>query len=222
MTVADQERGPTPLERHEKRTTVTDIEIPVYIDFKSPYAYLAVKPLRAMALEYDIALDWRPYNLPISEYLGEVETRNEHQWRRVRYSYMDVRRLANQRGMTILGPRKLFDSTVSSIGLLFAKHSGVADTYIDVTFERFFKRELDIEDEGAVAGVLKECGTEGFADYLAGDGPDAFKTLVEDAHLHGVFGVPSMLLGEELFWGNERLDLVRERLRARRLQSTLR
>lgn len=196
---------------------MTDIEVPVYIDFKSPYAYLAVKPLRAMALEYDVTLDWRPYNLPIGEFLGEVETRNEHQWRRVKYSYMDVRRLANQRDMTILGPRKLFDSTVSSIGLLFAKSTGVTDAYIDTIFERFFKRELDIEDANAVAAVLGECGAAGFADYLGGDGPGAFKALVEDAHLHGVFGVPSMLLDEELFWGNERLELVRERLRARRL-----
>lgn len=196
---------------------MTEIEIPVYIDFKSPYAYLAVKPLRAMAVEYDLTLDWRPYNLPIGDYLGEVETRNDHQWRRVRYSYMDVRRVANQRGVTVLGPRKLFDSTHSSIGLLFTKQQGVADGYIDIVFERFFKRELDIEDAGAIAAVLEECGASGaaFRDYLAGEGAEAFASLVEDAHLHGVFGVPSMLLDDELFWGTERMELLKERLRAR-------
>lgn len=199
---------------------MTDIEIPVYIDFKSPYAYLAVKPLRAMAVEYDVTLDWRPYNLPIGDYLGEVETRNDHQWRRVKYSYMDCRRLANQRGMTILGPRKLYDSTISSVGLLFAKREGVADRYIDIVFERFFKRELDIEDAGAVAAALEDCGANGpaFRDFLAGDGAGAFKDLVEDAHLRGVFGVPSMLLDDELFWGTERTELLKERLRARRLE----
>ena len=196
-----------------------DIEIPVYIDFKSPYAYLAIQPIRAMAIEYDLAIDWRPYNLPISEFLGEVDSRNAHQWRRVKYSYMDVRRLANQRGMTILGPRKLFDSTTASIGLLFAKQAGVADSYIDQTFERFFKRDLDIEDAGAVAGVLDACGadTNAFADYRAGDGAVVFNALVEDAHQHGVFGVPSFLFEDELFWGNERMDLLKERLRAKRL-----
>jgi len=196
---------------------VTNIEIPVYIDFKSPYAYLAVKPLRAMAVEYDLTLDWRPYNLPIGDYLGEVETRNDHQWRRVRYSYMDVRRLANQRGVTVLGPRKLFDSTTSSIGLLFAKHEGVTDRYIDIVFERFFKRELDIEDTSAVTAVLEECGASGaaFRDYLAGEGAEAFRSLVKDAHLRGVFGVPSMLLDDELFWGTERMELLKQRLRAR-------
>ena len=195
------------------------IVIPAYIDFKSPYAYLAVRPLRAMALEYDVDLNWLPHNLPIADFLGAVDTRNEHQWRRVKYSYMDVRRLANQRGMTILGPRNLYDSTSSSIGLLFAKLAGVTDSYIDTTFERFFKRDLDIEDPDTVAGVLEACGVDGFNAYLKGEGPAAFAAIVEGAHLHGVFGVPSMLLDEELFWGNERLDLLKERLRAKRLGS---
>lgn len=201
---------------------MTDIEIPVYIDFKSPYAFLAVKPIRGLAIEFDVEIDWRPYNLSIDRFLGEVETRNEHQWRRVKYSYMDARRLANQRGMTILGPRKLYDSTTASIGLLFAKRAGVADHYIDRTFDKFFKRELDIEDTDAVTAVLADCGADAgaFASYLAGEGAVAFKTLVEDAHSRGVFGVPSMLLEDELFWGNERLDLLKERLRAKRLAET--
>jgi 2-hydroxychromene-2-carboxylate isomerase len=202
---------------------MTCLKIPTYIDFKSPYAYLAVKPIRAMAITYDLVIDWRPYNLPIADYLGAVDTRNEHQWRRVKYSYMDVRRLANQRGMTILGPRKLFDSTIASIGLLHAKKAGIADAYIDVIFHRFFKRELDIENPAAVASVLGECGgdREGFAAYLSGDGAEAFTTLVKDADLHGVFGVPSFLLDGELFWGNERMELLMERLRAQGLAQRL-
>ena len=107
------------------------LEIPVYIDFKSPYAYLSVKQARAMALEYGADLDWRPYNLPLADFMGALDTRNDHQWRRVKYSYMDCRRLANQRGMTILGPRKLYDSTIASIALLYAKRAGadVADAF---------------------------------------------------------------------------------------------
>ncbi len=201
---------------------MSPLEIPVYIDFKSPYAYLAIKPVRAMATAYDLTIDWRPYNLPIAEFLGPVDTRNDHQWRRVRYSYMDVRRLANQRGMTILGPRKLYDSTNSSIGLLYARENGIEDSYIDTVFERFFKRELDIEDADAIASVLGECGADGdgFAAFRTGAGVEMFKDMVETAHLQGVFGVPLFVFEEELFWGNERIDLLCERLRARRLADT--
>ena len=85
-------------------------EITVYIDYKSPYAYLAVGPAYSLENEYDVRLDWLPYILEIPLYLGSVEARNEHQWRRVRYSYMDARRLANRRGLGVLVPRKLFES----------------------------------------------------------------------------------------------------------------
>ena len=196
---------------------MTRVEIPVYIDFKSPYAFLSVRPARALEVEYDVTLDWRPYNLQIPEFLGAVDTRNEHQWRRVKYSYMDCRRLANQRGMTILGPQKLYDSTVSSIALLYAKQAGVQDDFIDMVFERFFRRELDIEDVEAVTGVLAEAGADpdGFAAWLGGPGLAAFRELVANAQDEGVFGTPSFLLDGELFWGSERLDLLKERLRAR-------
>ena len=189
--------------------------IPTYIDFKSPYAYLAISQIRAMAIEYALRIDWRPYNLPITDYLGAVDTRNEHQWRRVKYSYMDCRRLANQRVLTILGPQKLYDSTTASIGLLFSKLEGCADAYIDQVFEPFFKRQLNIEDSEAIALILERCGASAtkFLDYLTDEGVSTFKALVSEAHEAGVFGVPSFLLGGELFWGSERMELMKEKLR---------
>ncbi len=196
---------------------MSETKIPVYIDFKSPYAFLAVRPVRAMAIEYDVRLDWRPFNLTIGEFLGEVATRNDHQWRRVKYSYMDCRRLANQRGMTILGPQKVYDSTVACVGLLWAQRHGVETAFIDTVFERFFRRDLDIEDPDAIETVLAGCGADpqGFADWQAGDGREEFRRLSEHAMELGVFGVPSFLLDGELFWGGERLELLKERLRAR-------
>src|SRR5918992_129342 len=108
-------------------------EITVYVDYKSPYAFLAVRPAHALEIEYDIRLNWLPYVLQIPLYLGTVEDRNEHQWRRVRYSYMDARRLANNFGLIVRGPRKIFDSSLAAIGLLFAKRQGVFPRYNAIT-----------------------------------------------------------------------------------------
>ena len=116
----------------------------VYFDYKSPYAYLAVRPARGLAAEFGLALEWRPYTLRIPEYLGSVDDRNAHQWRRVKYSYMDARRIANASGLTTLGPQKIFDSRIAHIGALFAQDQGVFDAYHNRVFERFFKRQLDI------------------------------------------------------------------------------
>src|ERR1700741_199577 len=109
--------------------------IKIYSDYKSPYASLAKDPAYDLERDTGARLDWLPYTLDIPAYLGSAkvgadgtileETRNAHQWRRVKYSYMDCRREANRRGLTIRGPRKIFDSSLANIGLLYAKHHGV-------------------------------------------------------------------------------------------------
>ncbi len=191
--------------------------LPVYIDYKSPYAYLAVQPTRDLAAEFSLEIDWLPYSLKIENFLGAVDSRNAHQWRRVKYSYMDARRLANARGMIVRGPKKLFDSTIAHTGLLFAKTHGVdvADRYTDIVFEAFFKRELDIEVEAEVAGALERSGARSahFADYLRGPGKALLDRTLQDAEDRlGVFGVPTYVVGDEIFWGGDRLPQVRDRL----------
>jgi len=131
-----------------------------YLDYKSPYAYLTKDPLYDLEREFGVAFTWLPINLYIPDFLGTVEGRNDHQWRRVRYSYMDARRLANRRGLTVRGPQKLFDSTLASVGMIYAQRRGTFRKYNDLTFERFWKRELDIEDREAVRRVLEESGAE--------------------------------------------------------------
>ena len=191
-------------------------EITVYIDYKSPYAYLAIGPTLGLQNEYDVRFEWLPYVLEIPLYLGSVEERNEHQWRRVRYSYMDARRLANRRGLIVRGPKKIFDSSLASMGLLFAKRQNVFAAYNALTFERFWRRELDIEDRAAVQGVLDEAGanTRDLFAYFDREGRRELDGVMDDAHRLGVFGVPTFVLDGELFWGADSLPLLRERLHA--------
>ncbi|MGE0153951.1 MAG: DsbA family protein [Reyranellaceae bacterium] len=188
--------------------------LPFYVDFKSPYAYLAIAPTRLLERDFDVALDWRPLTLNIPDYLDAVDTRSAHNWRKVRYSYMDARRLANRVGLTIRGPQKIFDTRLASIALMYAKGQPGFGRFVDLGFERFFKRELDIENEQVMAALLAEAGIDpsGFAAYCRGPGGaqhDADRIAAEEA---GVFGVPTLLVRGEVFWGGDRLDLVRERL----------
>ena len=189
-------------------------ELTVYIDVKSPYAYLAIGPTRALAAEFAIAPVWKPYTLEIPDFLGAVKTRNEHQWRRVRYSYMDARRLANLVGLTVRGPQKIFDSSVAHIGMLRAQDHGRFDAYIDRVFERFWKRELEIEDPAVIASVLEEAGAPSadFPEWAEDEGRRRHDELLREAEELGVFGVPSYLFKEELFWGGDRLGMLRDRI----------
>lgn len=202
--------------------------IKYYSDFKSPYAYLAKDLVYALESDTGVEVDWLPYTLDIPSYLGSAEvnagkmvaqSRNAHQWRRVKYSYMDCRREANLRGLTIRGPQKIFDSSLVNIGLLYAKQLGDLRLYIDRVFERFWKRELDIEQLSVLVDVLTECGIDAgrFADYCTGDGRMLLAEVQADAEAHGVFGVPSFLLDDgDLYWGREHISRVRELVSANR------
>lgn len=200
--------------------------VTVYIDYKSPYAYLAKDPAYQLAQDFPVQLDWLPYVLDIPSFLGSATVdaegrviaaqRNPHQWRRVRYSYMDCRRQARKCGLVIRGPRKIWDSTLAAAGLLWAKRQGdtVLRRYNDLAFERFWKRELDIEDPAIIAAVLAEAGavTTGIAEYLAGEGRREVGRIARAAEEQGVFGVPSFVIAGELFWGREHLPDIRAML----------
>ena len=200
-------------------------EIIVYIDYKSPYAYLAKDPVRVLAAAYGAVLIWKPYILDIPKYLGTArvgddgrvleENRNAHQWRRVRYSYMDCRRRARKQGLVIRGTQKIWDSTLAAAGMLFAQTQGddVFHRYNDQVFDRFWRRELDIESASAIAGVLQDSGS-GQADFLdwLPSGQTEVARIGQEAEVVGVFGVPSFIVDGELYWGSEHLSEIEAHL----------
>jgi 2-hydroxychromene-2-carboxylate isomerase len=199
------------------------LKITVYTDYKSPYAYLANGPIFQLAEEMSVSLVWRPYILDIPKYLGSArvdtagnvleENRNAHQWRRVRYSYMDCRRQARKQGLIIRGTQKIWDSSLAAAGMLWAQRSGEAvfRHYHEAVFARFWRRELDIESVPAIAAVLDEAGASGFAAW-ADQGHAEVTKIVAEAEAQGVFGVPSFIVNDELFWGREHLPDIRAML----------
>jgi len=199
--------------------------IRLYSDYKSPYAFLAKDLAYELEQQTGVALEWLPYTLDIPAYLGSAkvdpqgnvleQTRNAHQWRRVRYSYRDCRREANLRGLTIRGTRKIFDSSLANIGMLYAKRHGVFRGYHDRVFDRFWKRELDIESPVELTAVLQECGadTRHFEDFLRNEGRAELAQVQREAEAAGVFGVPTFVLEDgDLYWGREHLPRIRELL----------
>ena len=202
-------------------------EIAVYSDYKSPYAYLAKAEVLALAADFPVTVVWRPYILDIPQYLGSArvdasgqvleENRNPHQWRRVRYSYMDCRRQARKQGLTIRGTQKIWDSSLAAAGMLFAQSQSEAifRRYHDAVFERFWRRELDIESVEAIAEVLRGAGADatGFPDW-AETGRVEVTRISREAEAIGVFGVTSFVLDGEVFWGREHIPDIRAILAA--------
>ena len=187
-------------------------EIKMYSDYKSPYAFLAFDPAFELAGRYHVRLRWIPFQLRIK---GKGE-RSAYSEFKVRYSYMDARRWANRRGGIVLkGPRKIYDSTPALIGGLFAERHGALLPYSRTVYRRFFRRELEIDEADAVAGVVAELGlsADDYRRYLAGDGAQEYERAQAEALDDQVFGVPLFLFRGEQFWGNDRLDFLESRLR---------
>lgn len=188
-------------------------EVIVWSDYVSPYAFVAKAWAYQLEADYDLALAWRPYTLDVASYMGGVADRDPHHWRRVRYSYMDARRFANKQGLTLMGPKKIFYARPANTGMLYAQRHGAFRAYNDRAFDRFWRRELDPESVDAVEALLTETGApEGFAEFLAGEGGVEHDRLRVEAEAAGIFGVPTLVFDGELFWGGDRIGLLRERL----------
>jgi 2-hydroxychromene-2-carboxylate isomerase len=197
--------------------------IKLYYDFKSPFTYLAMEPGYKLEETHRVRLRFIPLELAIREaYGGELEQRAQRDWDKVRYLYMDMRRFANERGMIIRGPQKIFDSRLALMGGLFADRNGRFRPYADRVFERFFRRELNIEDIDALAAVMAEAGLDaaGFRRYAEGEGPNDLRAAAAEAERDGVFGVPTFIVAGELFWGNDRVDWVVKKLDQMKLRRT--
>lgn len=189
----------------------------LWLDLRSPYSFLAMEPAYALEKEFGVTFNLRPFALEI----GGAVNLNDPQavargLRKIKYLYADARRFATPRGLTILGPKKIFDQKLAHLAWLYADKSGKGRTLVDLAYPRFFKRELDYEDRGAIDALLKESGVDpaGFQAFVAGEGPGELAAHQAEAEKQGVFAVPTFVVDGELFWGQDRIDFVRAKLSA--------
>ena len=201
---------------------MTDAIVTLYIDYRSPYSYLANDEAYLLERDFDVRIDWNPYRIDVESVYGGVDQRTEREWRKVRYLYMDVPRLANKRGLTVKGTRKIYDPTLASLGMLYAKRLGILRTYHDNLLAKFWRHDAEIDRSEDIEAVLVAAGAtaEGFRAFAGGEGVSRLRTVYQVAEAQGVFGVPTFVFRGELFWGADRIGLLRERLTAAALART--
>ena len=192
--------------------------VDLWLDLRSPYSYLAKDPAYALETELGATVRLRPFALDLAAIANLMSPAAlQNGLRKVKYLYADARRFATPRGITLLGPKKIFDNRLIHLAWMFAERSGRGRALVDLAFPRFFKRELDYEDRGAVGMLLKEAGVDpsGFDAFATGDGPRELAAHQQEGEAAGVFAVPTFVVDGELFWGQDRIDFVRAKLKAR-------
>jgi len=183
-----------------------------FFDFVSPYSYLAYSQLDS--LQADISL--RPMHvLSVMKAVGNTPTTVTCA-AKGRYAGADLARWARRYGVEVKRPdMRAMNNAACARAVLAAPSSEIARQITTALFNACWRDGQTLTTTAEVLCVLEAAGIETAS--LAGqiDAPEPLERLEknnQEAADRGVFGAPSFLLGDSLFFGNDRLDFVREHL----------
>lgn len=207
----------------------SDAPLIVYVDVKSPFAFVALKPTLALEAELGLQFDWRPLTLDIPSYLGSARksggkvvenNRSPLAWRAIKYGYRDARRYAERQGYILKGTEKIWNSSIANIGILWVtrRDRSRLPAYFEAVYPPFWRRELDIEDVQVVERCIEAAGvsSEGFEAWQQGEGRRLHDELQRQLLPAGIYGVPTYVFDGEILFGREHLPYVRWSLSGRR------
>ena len=186
-------------------------ELTFYFDLGSPYAYLAAVRLDGLLAGRRAPVSWQPVLLGglfkltgrSSWALGDYERRQR--------GMAEIERRARRYG---LAPLRWPDPWPSDYLMAmrvatWAFEIGRGREYVAEAYRAAFQRGVDLSIAAHVLGAVRAAGLDPDAAATAVQDPAikaALRDATERAHARGVFGVPTLAVGEELYWGDDRLE----------------
>src|SRR6266436_9445768 len=177
------------------RMTTELHEIKLYFAYTSPYTYLAMQPTYALERSHRVHVRFIPFGINIRKVYGPLDNADADR-RKVRYLYIDARRIAKERGLIIYPPKKIFSARLAFYGGLYAEQHGKFRDYSDRVFVRFWKQELDVENRDAISAIIAEVGLDAaaFLDYADREARADLDACLAEADRDKVFGVPTFIV----------------------------
>ncbi|WP_225316947.1 MULTISPECIES: 2-hydroxychromene-2-carboxylate isomerase [Marinobacter] len=181
----------------------------MYFNFRSPYCYLASSRMFEVFDQYQVNIVWRP--------LGGWHGRSDPDRAKVKMpiARQDVARWARRFGMPLTPPPKTTDPTRAGAGSLLAEKEGLLRPYLVTMMQAEWSEGRDIGDTDVLLSVAESVGLDGEAFARAIDDPENHARLDrnwQEAQEKGAPGVPTFVIGDQIFWGQDRLDFVAEHL----------
>lgn len=193
--------------------------IEFYFDFISPFSYLAWQKLPQLAARYGYALDCHVADLAALKRLcGNTAPRMVDMPLKLDYSRIDQRRWADRYGVPITPPSGSHDSSWFNRGTFFAFGKSQLPDYLTAVWTRMRRDGRDLAEESSwreVAGDMDWNADEFVAAIRSPQSLTQYEDASRSAHARGVFGVPTMLIGKEMWWGNDRLDFLEDYLKGK-------
>ena len=194
------------------------VTIDFIFDFGSPNGYLAWKVLPGIAARTDAQINLIPCLLggifkatnnrsPV-EAFGEVKGK-------LAYEALETRRFVARHGLSAYRANPHFPVNTLLImrGLIAARQQGVGDQYLEAVLAAMWEQGEKMDDPAVVARVLTAAGLDAQGLLAATQDPEVKAELVantEAAVARGVFGIPTFFVGDEMFFGKDRLGQVEE------------
>ncbi len=185
------------------------IEVKVYFNFRSPYCYLASKRMFDVLSAPDVKVIWQP--------LGGWTGRSPPE--RAAYKLpivrQDVARWCKRMDIPFVPPPKDTEPTRAAIGSFLAERQGVLQPYVVEVMREEWEFGQDIGQTEPLLRAAARAGLAAEPFTKAIEDPANRQALAESeakASADGAFGVPTFIVGKDVFWGNDRLDFLAEHL----------
>lgn len=187
-----------------------------YFDPASPYTYLAATQIEALAARHGARVDHRPI------LVGKVFAATGNRMpasvpAKGRYMMGDLQLWAAHYGVPLNFPKVFPVNSARAQRIACALPADQRGSWSLAVMRAYWVDGLDIGQPEALAQVATTLGLDAaslLADADAQANRDALAAFTEEAIGRGVFGVPSFVLDEQLFWGNDRMVLLESQLRA--------
>ena len=183
-----------------------------YFDFRSPYSYMAYSQLAQMGVEISL----KPMIvLKVMEQVGNVPTTLICS-AKARYARADLGRWAKRYGVP-LNPAdmKSVDGEACLRAVLAASSAADAASITEALYRACWGEAKALTNKQEILAVIAATGVDVSVIEARMDSPEVFAALessTNEAAARGVFGSPTMFVGEQMFFGNDRLDFLREAL----------
>jgi 2-hydroxychromene-2-carboxylate isomerase len=200
--------------------------IEFFFDCSSPWTYLGFHNVQPLAAELGAAIRWRPFlvgGVFNSVNPSVYASRENPVLAKQAYQLKDLQDWARHAGLSIKNPPTVFpvNSVKAMRGCILLEPQGKLVPFAQALFEAYWRDDRDISNDSVLTEAAERAGVSAAA-FLAGIGrqeiKDQLKANTDELIRRGGFGSPTMFVnGDDMYFGNDRLLLVREAsLRGRR------
>jgi 2-hydroxychromene-2-carboxylate isomerase len=186
--------------------------IDFWYEFASTYSYPAAMRIERLAADAGVIVRWRPFLLgPLFKELGWNDSPFNIYAAKGRYMWRDLARICEADGLPLkLPPVRFPQSGLKAARLAMAgDKDGWTPAFTRAVFTANYAEQKDISDEATLRAILAGLGVDADGALAAANMPEtkeALRAATEEAKARGLFGAPSFTVGDELFWGNDRLE----------------